>query len=101
MGGFLALGAVFVLGARRGRYTRDGQVNAILPSSIPFLALGSWILCVGWFGFNVMSAGNVEGASGPCSHQLTVGRWSVACWQHSSQAGMTRASYTMVHWQAL
>jgi Amt family ammonium transporter len=64
MGGFLALGAVVVLGARKGRYTEDGRVNAILPSNIPFLALGSWILCVGWFGFNVMSAGNAEGASG-------------------------------------
>jgi len=64
MGGFLALGAVVMLGARRGRYRPDGGVNAILPSNIPFLALGSWILCVGWFGFNVMSAGNVEGASG-------------------------------------
>jgi Amt family ammonium transporter len=64
MGGFLALGAVVVLGARKGRYNRDGRVNAILPSNIPFLALGSWILCVGWFGFNVMSAGNAEGASG-------------------------------------
>jgi Amt family ammonium transporter len=64
MGGFLALGAVFMLGARKGRYTRDGRVNAILPSNIPFLALGSWILCVGWFGFNVMSAGSAEGASG-------------------------------------
>jgi Amt family ammonium transporter len=64
MGGFLALGAVVLLGARRGRYSSDGRVNAILPSNIPFLALGSWILCVGWFGFNVMSIGNVEGASG-------------------------------------
>ncbi len=64
MGGFLAFGAVNLLGARRGRYGRDGRVNAILPSNIPFLALGSWILCVGWFGFNVMSAGNAEGASG-------------------------------------
>jgi len=64
MGGFLALGAVVMLGARKGRYGRDGRVNAILPSNIPFLALGSWILCVGWFGFNVMSAGNVTGASG-------------------------------------
>lgn len=64
MGGFLALGAVVLLGARKGRYGRDGRVMAILPSNIPFLALGSWILCVGWFGFNVMSAGNVEGASG-------------------------------------
>jgi len=64
MGGFLALGAVVMLGARKGRYSRSGRVNAILPSNIPFLALGSWILCVGWFGFNVMSAGNVEGVSG-------------------------------------
>ncbi len=64
MGGFMALGAVFMLGARKGRYTRDGRVNAILPSNIPFLALGSWVLCVGWFGFNVMSAGSAEGASG-------------------------------------
>jgi len=63
MGGFLALGAVVMLGARKGRYS-GGRVNAILPSNIPFLALGSWILCVGWFGFNVMSAGNAEGASG-------------------------------------
>ena len=64
MGGYLALGAVVMLGARKGRYSKSGRVNAILPSSIPFLALGSWILCVGWFGFNVMSAGNAEGASG-------------------------------------
>ncbi|ATX79809.1 ammonium transporter [Mariprofundus aestuarium] len=64
MGGCLALGAVVMLGARKGRYGRDGRVQAILPSNIPFLALGSWILCVGWFGFNVMSAGNVEGVSG-------------------------------------
>ena len=64
MGGFLALGAVVMLGARKGRYGRGGQVNAILPSNIPFLALGSWILCVGWFGFNVMSAGKVDAASG-------------------------------------
>jgi len=64
MGGFLALGAVIMLGARQGRYTKDGRVNAILPSNIPFLALGSWILCVGWFGFNVMSAGTANGASG-------------------------------------
>jgi len=64
MGGFLALGAVYLLGARKGRYTRDGKINAILPSNIPFLALGSWVLCVGWFGFNVMSAGTADGASG-------------------------------------
>ena len=64
MGGWLALAAVMLLGARRGRYTRDGKVIAIPPSSIPFLALGSWILVVGWFGFNVMSAQGVDNITG-------------------------------------
>ena len=63
MGGWLALPAVLLLGARRGRY-RDGRVNPHPPSSIPFLALGSWILVVGWFGFNVMSAQSVTKISG-------------------------------------
>ena len=63
MGGWLALGAVLLLGARRGRY-RDGHVVAMPPSNIPFLALGAWILTIGWFGFNVMSAQTVEGVSG-------------------------------------
>lgn len=64
MGGWLALGAVVMLGARRGHYRKDGSVVGIPPSNIPFLALGSWILCIGWFGFNVMSAQQVAGASG-------------------------------------
>ncbi|MEK9885877.1 MAG: ammonium transporter [Pelagibacteraceae bacterium] len=64
VGGWLALTAVIVLGARKGRYTKEGRLIAIPPSSIPFLALGSWILVVGWFGFNVMSAQTLEGISG-------------------------------------
>lgn len=64
MGGWIALVAVVLLGARRGRYGKNGQISAHPPSSIPFLALGSWILIVGWFGFNVMSAQKVEGISG-------------------------------------
>lgn len=63
MGGWLALAAVWLLGARRGRY-RDGRLMAFAPSSIPFLALGSWILIIGWFGFNVMSAQTLQGVSG-------------------------------------
>lgn len=63
-GGWVALGAVVVLGHRRGRYGKNGEVFAHPPSSIPFLALGAWILTVGWFGFNVMSAQSVEGISG-------------------------------------
>ena len=64
VGGWLALGAVVMLGARQGRYKKDGSVVGIPPSNIPFLALGSWILTVGWFGFNVMSAQTVEGITG-------------------------------------
>ena len=63
VGGWLALGAVLMLGARRGRY-RDGHVVAMPPSNIPFLALGAWILTIGWFGFNVMSAQTIDGISG-------------------------------------
>lgn len=65
VGGWLALGAVVMLGARHGRYSSDGRLmQAHPPSSIPFLALGAWILTVGWFGFNVMSAQTVDGVSG-------------------------------------
>jgi ammonium transporter, Amt family len=64
MGGWIALAAVQLLGARRGRYTREGGIAAHPPSSIPFLALGAWILTVGWFGFNVMSAQTIDKISG-------------------------------------
>ncbi|UFS55820.1 ammonium transporter [Comamonadaceae bacterium M7527] len=64
VGGWIALPAVLLLGARYNRYRKDGSLSAHPPSSIPFLALGAWILCVGWFGFNVMSAQTVENLSG-------------------------------------
>ncbi len=64
MGGWIALPAVLLLGARHGRYTKDGRMSAHPPSSIPFLALGAWILTVGWFGFNVMSAQTLDKISG-------------------------------------
>jgi len=64
MGGWIGLAAVLLLGARAGRYRKDGMVSAHPPSSIPFLALGAWILAVGWFGFNVMSAQTIDKISG-------------------------------------
>jgi ammonium transporter, Amt family len=64
MGGWIALAAVILLGARTGRYSKDGRLHAYPPSNIPFLALGAWILTVGWFGFNVMSAQAIQGISG-------------------------------------
>ena len=64
VGGWIGLVAVLMLGARRGRYSREGGVAAHPPSSIPFLALGAWVLSVGWFGFNVMSAQTLDKISG-------------------------------------
>ena len=64
MGGWLGLMAVLMLGPRHGRYSKDGRITAHPPSNIPFLALGAWILTVGWFGFNVMSAQAIDAVNG-------------------------------------
>ena len=64
VGGWIGLAAVLLVGARRGRYPEGGGINAHPPSSIPFLALGAWMLTVGWFGFNVMSAQDIAKISG-------------------------------------
>ena len=64
VGGWIGLVAVILLGARHGRYTKDGRISAHPPSSIPFLAVGAWTLAVGWFGFNVMSAQTIDKVSG-------------------------------------
>jgi len=64
VGGWVALAAVLLLGARSNRYRKDGAISAHPPSSIPFLALGAWMLTVGWFGFNVMSAQTLDKISG-------------------------------------
>ncbi|WP_325895208.1 ammonium transporter [Grimontia sp. NTOU-MAR1] len=63
VGGWIALAAIMILGVRKGRYRGD-KLIAFAPSNIPFLALGAWILTVGWFGFNVMSAQTMDGISG-------------------------------------
>jgi Amt family ammonium transporter len=62
VGGWIALAAVLTLGARAGRYGPNGR--PFPPSSIPWLGLGTWLLCIGWFGFNVMSAQSTAGISG-------------------------------------
>jgi len=90
MGGWIALPAVLLLGARRGRYGNDGQISAHPPSSIPFLAFGAWILTVGWFGFNVMSAQTLEKISGLValnSLMAMVGGTLVALWAGRNDPG--------------
>jgi Amt family ammonium transporter len=90
MGGWIALAAVLLLGARRGRYNKEGRLSAHPPSSIPFLALGAWILTVGWFGFNVMSAQTVNNISGLVavnSLMAMVGGTLAALWTGKNDPG--------------
>jgi Amt family ammonium transporter len=63
VGGWIGFSAVRQLGPRLGRYDK-GRAVGIPPSSIPWLAMGSWLLCIGWFGFNVMSAQSLKDVSG-------------------------------------
>jgi Amt family ammonium transporter len=90
VGGWIGLAAVLLLGARTGRYTKDGRISAHPPSSIPFLALGAWILTVGWFGFNVMSAQSIDKISGLVavnSLMAMVGGTLVALWVGKNDPG--------------
>jgi ammonium transporter, Amt family len=90
VGGWLALGAVITLGPRLGRYLKSGKSIGIPPSSIPWLALGSWLLCTGWFGFNVMSSQSVAGVSGLVamnSLMAMVGGIVVALWVGRNDPG--------------
>jgi len=90
VGGWIGLMAVLQLGARRGRYSREGRIAAHPPSSIPFLALGAWILSVGWFGFNVMSAQTIDKISGLVainSLMAMVGGTLAATWAGKNDPG--------------
>ena len=90
VGGWIALAAVLLLGARRGRYSKEGRIAAHPPSSIPFLALGAWILTVGWFGFNVMSAqeiGKISGLVAVNSLMAMVGGTLAALWAGKNDPG--------------
>ena len=89
VGGWIGLVAVLLLGARNGRY-KDGRISSHPPSSIPFLALGAWILTVGWFGFNVMSAqeiGKISGLVAVNSLMAMVGGTLVALWLGKNDPG--------------
>jgi Amt family ammonium transporter len=90
VGGWIGLAAVLLLGARANRYRKDGAMSAHPPSSIPFLALGAWVLAVGWFGFNVMSAQTIDKISGLVavnSLMAMVGGTLVAVWLGRNDPG--------------
>ncbi|MGI4815704.1 MAG: ammonium transporter [Janthinobacterium lividum] len=89
-GGWVALPAVLWLGARHGRYQKDGRITAHPPSNIPFLALGAWVLTVGWFGFNVMSGqrfGQISGLVAINSLMAMVGGTLTAWWAGDNDPG--------------
>ncbi len=52
VGGWAALAGVILLGARTGKYREDGKANLIPPSNLPLATLGTFVLWLGWFGFN-------------------------------------------------
>ena len=52
VGGWAALAGIMLLGARRGRFDADGNALVLAPSSLPIVTLGTFILWLGWFGFN-------------------------------------------------
>ncbi len=90
VGGWIGLAAVLLLGARANRYRKDGGISAHPPSSIPFLALGAWVLSVGWFGFNVMSAQTIDKISGLVavnSLMAMAGGTLVAAWMGKNDPG--------------
>lgn len=65
-GAAAALSGVLLLGARQGKYSEDGRVNAIPGSNLPLATLGTFILWMGWFGFNggsVLATASVESAN--------------------------------------
>jgi Amt family ammonium transporter len=65
-GAAAALAGVLLLGARKGKYGKDGQINAIPGANLPLATLGTFILWMGWFGFNggsVLATSDVENSN--------------------------------------
>ena len=65
-GAAAALAGVILLGARKGKYGKNGQINAIPGANLPLATLGTFILWLGWFGFNggsVLATASVESAN--------------------------------------
>ncbi len=58
-GGWALLAAIIIIGARKGRYTKEGAVRVIPASNIPLVTLGAFLLWIGWFGFNGGSVGTM------------------------------------------
>ncbi|MBT3280240.1 MAG: ammonium transporter [Campylobacteraceae bacterium] len=58
-GGWALLAAILIIGARKGRYGKNGQIRVIPAANIPLVTLGAFLLWIGWFGFNGGSVGSI------------------------------------------
>jgi len=59
-GAWALLAAILIIGPRRRRYTKDGEIRVIPASNIPLVVLGALLLWIGWFGFNGGSVGSIS-----------------------------------------
>jgi len=71
-GGWALLAAILVIGAREGRYTKEGAVRVIPASNIPLVTLGAFLLWIGWFGFNGGSVGSIASKESADAVALTI-----------------------------
>ncbi len=71
-GGWALLAAILILGARKGRYPKEGGVRVIPASNIPLVTLGAFLLWIGWFGFNGGSVGSITSKENADAVALTI-----------------------------
>jgi len=71
-GGWALLAAILIIGARNGRYTKNGGVKVIPASNIPLVTLGAFLLWIGWFGFNGGSVGGISSKENADAVALTI-----------------------------
>lgn len=71
-GGWALLAAIIIIGARRGRYPKEGGVRVIPASNIPLVTLGAFLLWIGWFGFNGGSIGSIASKQSADAVALTI-----------------------------
>ncbi|MBD3841047.1 MAG: ammonium transporter [Campylobacterales bacterium] len=71
-GGWALLAAILIIGARKGRYPKDGGVRVIPASNIPLVTLGGFLLWIGWFGFNGGSVGSIASRENADAVALTI-----------------------------
>jgi Amt family ammonium transporter len=96
VGGFAGFAGAWVLGARLGKYNKDGTANAMPGHNLNMAAIGTFILAFGWFGFN---PGSTLGASG--SGNLRIGEVAVVTMlagAAGSVAAMAYAKATLAKW---